>query len=97
MYGIAQQEAWRQSPEEIRREVAHIRLEKTLRVNREGRFRLMGDTRWELERYAGLLGQAAPPLRVVRADTTRPLERRTRCTNWSNTGSCKRTGRTDAR
>ena len=55
MYGLAQNEAWRHRPEEIRQEVASIRLEKTLRANREGRFRLMGDTKWELERYAGLL------------------------------------------
>ena len=55
MYGIAQQEAWRKRPEEIRQQVAALRLEKTLRANREGRFRVMGDTKWELERYAGLL------------------------------------------
>ena len=55
MYGMAQQETWRQRPEEIRQEVAAYRLEKTLRANREGRFRLMGETKWELERYAGLL------------------------------------------
>ena len=52
MYGMAQQEAWRLRPEEIRREVAALRLEK---ATREGRFRLVGDTKWELERYAGLL------------------------------------------
>ena len=55
MYEMVQQEAWRQRPEEIRQEVAAIRLEKTLRAKREGRFGLMGDTKWELERYAGLL------------------------------------------
>ncbi len=55
MYGIAQQEAWRLRPEEIRREVAALRLEKTAREGREGRFRLVGNTKWELERYAGLL------------------------------------------
>ena len=55
MYGMTQQEAWRQGPEEIRQRVAALRLEKTLRTNREGRFRLMGDTKWELERYAGIL------------------------------------------
>jgi hypothetical protein len=55
MYGMVQQEVWRQRPEEIRQQVAALRLEKTLWANREGRFRLMGDTRWELERYAGLL------------------------------------------
>lgn len=55
MYGMVQQEAWRQRPEEIRQEVAAYRLEKSLRENHEGRFRLMQDTRWELERFAGLL------------------------------------------
>jgi hypothetical protein len=55
MHGIAQEEVWRQRPEEIRQWVAALRLEKTLRANREGRFRLLGDTKWELERYAGLL------------------------------------------
>jgi hypothetical protein len=35
--------------------VAAYRLQKALRANREGRFRLLGDTKWELERYAGLL------------------------------------------
>ena len=55
MYGMAQQEAWRQRPPDIRQQVGAFRLEKTLRANREGRFRLMGDTKWELERYAGLL------------------------------------------
>jgi hypothetical protein len=55
MYEMAQQEAWRLRPEEIRREVAALRLEKTLRANREGRFRLVGNTKWELDRYAGLL------------------------------------------
>ena len=54
MYGMAQQEAWRLRPEEIRREVAALRLEKAARESRDGRFRLVGDTRWELERYAGL-------------------------------------------
>jgi hypothetical protein len=55
MYGLAEYEAWRQRPEEIRREVAAIRLQKSARTGREGRFRLMGDTRWELDRYAGRL------------------------------------------
>ena len=52
---MAQQEACRQRPEEIRQQVAALRLEKTMRANREGRFRVMGDTKWGLERYAGLL------------------------------------------
>ena len=55
MYGMAEYEAWRQRPEEIGRDVAAIRQEKTARTSRQGRFRLMEDTRWELERYAGLL------------------------------------------
>jgi len=56
MYGMVQQEAWRQRPEEIRQQVAALRLEKTLQANHRGRFRLMGDdAKWELERYAGLL------------------------------------------
>jgi hypothetical protein len=55
MHGMAEYEVWRQRPEELRREMAAIRLQKTARMGREGRFRLMGDMRWELERYAGLL------------------------------------------
>ena len=55
MHGMAEYEAWRQRPEELRREAAAIRLQKTARTGREERFRLMGDKRWELERYAGLL------------------------------------------
>jgi hypothetical protein len=55
MYGLAEYEAWRQRPEEIRQEVLAIRLQKSARTGREGRFRLMGDTGWELDRYAGLL------------------------------------------
>jgi hypothetical protein len=54
MYAMAQQEAWRQRREEIRQQVATLRLEKALGANHEGRFRLLGDTKWELERYAGL-------------------------------------------
>ena len=55
MYGMAEYEAWRLRPEEIGREVAALRLEKSAREGREKRFRLMGGTKWELERYAGLL------------------------------------------
>ena len=55
MYGMAQQEAWSLRPEEIRQQVAAYRLEKTAREGRERRVRLVGDTKWELERYAGLL------------------------------------------
>jgi len=55
VYGMAQQEAWRPRPEEIRQQVAAYRLEKAAREGREERFRLVGDTKWELERYAGLL------------------------------------------
>jgi hypothetical protein len=55
MYALTQHEVWRQRPEEIRQEVAALRLEKPLRANRGGRLRLMEDTKWELERHAGLL------------------------------------------
>jgi hypothetical protein len=55
MYGTVQQEVWRQRPAEIGQQVAALRLEERLRTNRGGRFRLMADTKWELERYAGLL------------------------------------------
>jgi hypothetical protein len=55
MYGMAQQEAWRLRPGEIRQQVAVYRLEKAAREGREQRFRHVGDTKWELERYAGLL------------------------------------------
>jgi hypothetical protein len=55
MHGMAEYEAWRLRPEELRREMAAYRLVKTAREGREERFRLMGDTKWELERYAGLL------------------------------------------
>jgi len=55
MYGTVQQELWRQRPAEIRQQVAALRLEKSLQADREGRFRPMGDTKWELEGYAGLL------------------------------------------
>ena len=55
MYGLAEYGISRQHREEIRQEVAAYRLEKKLaRANREGQFRLMGDTKWELARYAGL-------------------------------------------
>ena len=55
MYGLGEYEFIRQRQQEIRREVAENRLGKMLLANREGRFRLMGDTKWELERYAGFL------------------------------------------
>jgi hypothetical protein len=55
MYGMVQQEAWRQRPEEIRQQVAAYRLETTAREGREERVSLVGVTKWELERYAGLL------------------------------------------
>ena len=55
MYGMLEQEISRQHREELRQEVAAYRLEKTARANREGKFRLVADTKWELERYAGLL------------------------------------------
>jgi hypothetical protein len=55
MYGVIDHGASRQYREEISQKVAAYRLQKALRANREGRFRLLGDTKWELERYAGLL------------------------------------------
>jgi hypothetical protein len=55
MYGMAQQEVWRQRSEEIRQQVAAYRLEKAAREGREEGFRLVGYTKWELKRYAGLL------------------------------------------
>lgn len=54
MYGMVQQEISRQHREEIRQAVAAYRLKSNLRANRGGSFRLAGDTKWELERYAGL-------------------------------------------
>ena len=54
MYGMLEQETPRQHRVEIRQQVAAIRLEKAARANREGKFRLVGDTKWELERYAEL-------------------------------------------
>ena len=64
MYGMLEQEIARQHRGEIRQQVATLRLEKKLRASRGGSFRLMGDTRWELERYAGLfmkrLGRTRP-------------------------------------
>ena len=55
MYGMLEQEISRQYRGEIRQQVAAYRLEKAARENRGGRFRLMGDTKWDLERHAGLL------------------------------------------
>ena len=50
MYGLGEYDFIRQRQQEIRREVAENRLGKMLLANREGRFRLMGDTKRELER-----------------------------------------------
>ena len=55
MHGLAQYEAWRHRPEEIRQEVAAIRLAKTLRADRKRGSSLGRELRWELARYAGLL------------------------------------------
>ena len=57
MYGLVQNEAWRQVPEEIRQEVAAIRLQKTLRANRRRESGLGRDLRWEIARFVGLLGK----------------------------------------
>jgi hypothetical protein len=53
MYALAQHEAWRQRPEEIRREVSAFRLEKAARANSK---RESGLSR-ELARYAGVFGK----------------------------------------
>ncbi len=55
MYTPVEHEVLRQRVEEIRQEVAVSRLEKTARAEGERRYRLMEDTKWELERYAGRL------------------------------------------
>ena len=55
MHTPVEHEVWRQRVEEIRQEAAVARLEKSARADRGGRYRLMGDTKWELERYAGSL------------------------------------------
>jgi hypothetical protein len=57
MYALAQHEIWRQRSEEIRREVAAIHLEKVARANCNGEWILGRDLRWELARYAELLGK----------------------------------------
>ena len=57
MYGMAEYEALGQRPEEIRQEVAVYRLEKMARANREAKPGLWRDLRWDLARYAGLLGK----------------------------------------
>jgi hypothetical protein len=77
MYGLAEYGISRQHREEIRQEVAAYRLEEKLAcANREGRFRLIGDTKWELGRYAGLLKKRLRNIRntawreaVARAET----------------------------
>ena len=57
MYGMVQQEAWSNRPEEIRQEVAALRLEKALRANSEGGSGLWRDLSWELARFAGLFSK----------------------------------------
>jgi len=57
MYGWTEYEVGRLHREEIRHEVATARLEKRARANRGGGFRLARDLRWELARYAALLGK----------------------------------------
>ena len=77
MYGLAEHGISRQHCEEIRQEAAAYRLEEKLaRANREGRFRLFGDTKWELKRYADLLKKRLRNIRntawreaVARAET----------------------------
>lgn len=55
MYWFVEHEVWRHRAEEIRQEVAVYHLEKKARTNRDVRSRLTRDSRWELERYVGLL------------------------------------------
>ena len=73
MYGLAEHGIFRQHREEIRQEAEAYRLEEKLaRANREGRFRLIGDTKWELGRYAGLLKKRLRNTRnTARRDATR--------------------------
>ena len=51
MYGLAAYEAQLQRPEEIRRELAAIRLEKAALEDRETRTYVVRDLSWELTRY----------------------------------------------
>ena len=63
MHTWVEHEVWRRRGEEIRQEAAVSRLEKLARVDREERYRLTGDSKWELERYAGLLKKRLSNLR----------------------------------
>jgi hypothetical protein len=55
MYGLAEYEAQRRRPEEIRREVAAIRLGKAAREDRETRPYVVRDLSWEFARYLDTL------------------------------------------
>jgi hypothetical protein len=57
MHGLAQHEIWRHRPEEIRQEMTAIRLGRALRADRKRGSGLARDLRWELARFAGLLGK----------------------------------------
>ena len=57
MYVSISQEISRQHREEIMQAVEVAHLGKTARANREATARLVRDLRWELSRYAGLLGK----------------------------------------
>jgi hypothetical protein len=57
MYGMAQQEVWQQHSEEIRQQVAALRLEKAAGENRGEGSGLWGALSWELARFAGLLSK----------------------------------------
>jgi hypothetical protein len=50
MYGLVQNEVWRQRSEEIRHEVAANRLERDLRAKEETRPYVVRDLSWELAR-----------------------------------------------
>ena len=51
MYGLAAYEAQLQRPEEIRRELAAIRLEKAALEDRETHTYVVRDLSWELTRH----------------------------------------------
>jgi hypothetical protein len=57
MYGLTQNEAWRQRPEEIAQMVAGIRLEQIVRTRHPSGSGLLRELGWELARRAELLGK----------------------------------------
>jgi hypothetical protein len=74
MYGSDEYEVLHQCPEEIRQEVAVVRLEKMARANCETRSYVARDLSWELARYLNTsirrpTRQAPQRHRVARAET----------------------------